>query len=150
VQTFRGTGTVLGQARVKVTAEDGTEQEIEARNIVIATGSGVAGIPGVEVVFDEKKIVSSTGALSLSKVPEELIVVGGGVIGLELGSVWARLGAEVAVVEYLDSVLGGMDEEVTRQFQRMLAKQGMKFRTGTKVTGVRKEGKGVAVTVEPA
>src|SRR5690606_1337667 len=111
-------------------------QEVETRNIVIATGSEIAGIPGVDVAFDEKIIVSSTGALELSKVPGTLVVVGGGLIGLELGSVWARLGSRVAVVEYLDQVLGGMDGEVARQYQRMLGKQGLDIRTGSRVTAV--------------
>ena len=122
--------------KVSVTGEDGKAEEIETKNIVIATGSDVAGIPGVKVEIDEKVIVSSTGALSLDKVPGHLIVVGGGVIGLELGSVWARLGAKVTVVEYLDTILGGMDGEVAKQFQRMLAKQGFDIKLGSKVTGV--------------
>ena len=116
---------------------------------MIATGSDVAGIPGVKVDIDEKVIVSSTGALALDKVPGHLVVVGGGVIGLELGSVWARLGAKVTVVEYLDTILGGMDGEVAKQFQRMLAKQGIEFKLGSKVTGVEKAKKGASVTFEP-
>jgi dihydrolipoamide dehydrogenase len=123
--------------------------EVEAKNIVIATGSDVAGIPGVKVDIDEKVIVSSTGALTLDKVPANLVVVGGGVIGLEMGSVWARLGAKVTVVEYLDNILGGMDGEIAKQFQRMLAKQGMEFKLGAKVTGVAKAKKGATVTFEP-
>lgn len=150
IDWMTGTGKVLGEGKVSVTGEDGKEQEIEAKNIVIATGSDVAGIPGVEVDFDERVIVSSTGALDLAKVPGHMVVVGGGVIGLELGSVWKRLGAEVTVVEYLDTILGGMDGEVSKQFQRMLEKQGMKFNLGAKVTGVSKAGKGAQVTFEPA
>src|SRR5690606_37774026 len=149
IDTFQGTGQVLGAGKVSVTGEDGKTQEIETKNIVIATGSDVAGIPGVEVAFDEKVVVSSTGALEFDKVPGHLVVVGGGVIGLELGSVWARLGARVTVVEYLDTILGGMDGEIAKQFQRMLAKQGMEFRLGAKVTGVAKAGKGAKVTFEP-
>ncbi|WP_425416718.1 dihydrolipoyl dehydrogenase [Oricola indica] len=149
IDWITGTGKILGEGKVSVTGEDGKEQEIEAKNIVIATGSDVAGIPGVEVEFDEKTIVSSTGALELSKVPGHMIVVGGGVIGLELGSVWKRLGAEVTVIEYLDKILGGMDGEVSKQFQRMLEKQGIKFNLGAKVTGVEKSGKGADVTFEP-
>jgi len=149
IDSFRGTGKVVAAGKVAVTAEDGKVEEIEAKNIVIATGSDVAGIPGVKVEFDEKVIVSSTGALSLPKVPETLVVVGGGVIGLELGSVWARLGAKVTVVEYLDTILGGMDGEVAKQFQRMLAKQGIAFKLGSKVTGVAKGKKGASVTFEP-
>src|SRR5690606_9550482 len=114
-----------------------------------ATGSDVAGIPGVPVEIDEKVIVSSTGGIALDKVPGHLIVVGGGVIGLELGSVWARLGAKVTVVEYLDTILGGMDGDVSKQFQRMLVKQGMEFKLGAKVTGVEKAGSGAKVTFEP-
>lgn len=149
VDWLTGTGKVLGEGKVSVTGEDGKEQEIEAKNVVIATGSDVAGIPGVDVDFDEKVIVSSTGALELSKVPGHLVVVGGGVIGLELGSVWKRLGAEVTVVEFLDKVLGPMDGDVSKQFQRLLEKQGIKFNLGAKVTGVKKSGKGAEVTFEP-
>ncbi|MFC3723927.1 dihydrolipoyl dehydrogenase [Neoaquamicrobium sediminum] len=149
IDTFQGTGQVLGQGKLSVTGEDGKVQEIETKNIVIATGSDVAGIPGVDVDFDEKVIVSSTGALAFDKVPDHLVVVGGGVIGLELGSVWARLGAKVTVVEYLDTILGGMDGEVAKQFQRLLAKQGMEFKLGAKVTGVAKSKKGASVTFEP-
>ncbi|MBN9242667.1 MAG: dihydrolipoyl dehydrogenase [Mesorhizobium sp.] len=149
IDAFRGTGKVLGAGRVSVTGEDGKTEEIEAKNIVIATGSEVAGIPGVKVDIDEKVIVSSTGALSLAKVPSSLIVVGGGVIGLELGSVWARLGAKVTVVEFLDSILGGMDGEVSKQFQRLLSKQGFEFKLGSKVTAVAKGKKGASVTFEP-
>jgi len=150
IDWLTGTGKVLGEGKISVTGEDGKNNEIEAKNIVIATGSDVAGIPGVDVEFDEKVIVSSTGALDLDKVPGHMVVVGGGVIGLELGSVWKRLGAEVTVVEYLDTILGGMDGEVSKQFQRMLEKQGMKFNLGAKVTGVKKTAKGADVTFEPA
>ncbi|MBI1622134.1 dihydrolipoyl dehydrogenase [Aquamicrobium zhengzhouense] len=149
IDTFHGTGSIVAAGKVAVTAADGSVQEVEAKNIVIATGSDVAGIPGVDVEFDEKIIVSSTGALQFEKVPGHLVVVGGGVIGLELGSVWARLGAKVTVVEYLDKILGGMDGEVSKQFQRMLAKQGMEFKLGAKVTGVAKSGEGATVTFEP-
>lgn len=149
IDAFRGTGKVVSAGKVSVTGEDGKVQEIEAKNIVIATGSDVAGIPGVKVDIDEKVIVSSTGALSLEKVPGHLVVVGGGVIGLELGSVWGRLGAKVTVVEYLDTILGGMDGEVSKQFQRMLAKQGFDFKLGAKVTAVAKGKKGATVTFEP-
>ncbi|MEP9397545.1 dihydrolipoyl dehydrogenase [Mesorhizobium sp. KR2-14] len=149
IDSFRGTGKVVSAGKVSVTAEDGSVQEIETKNIVIATGSDVAGIPGVKVDIDEKVIVSSTGALELDKVPENMVVVGGGVIGLELGSVWARLGAKVTVVEYLDTILGGMDGEVAKQFQRMLGKQGLAFKLGSKVTGVARTDKGASVTFEP-
>jgi len=149
IDAFHGSGKIVGAGKVSVTADDGTVQEIEAKNIVIATGSDVAGIPGVNVDFDEKVIVSSTGALEFQKVPERLIVVGGGVIGLELGSVWSRLGSKVTVVEYLDKILGPMDGEVSRQFQRMLEKQGIEFKMSAKVTRVEKSGKGAKVTFEP-
>ncbi len=149
IDWIQGTGSILGEGKVRVEAEGGESRELEARNIVIATGSVVAGIPGVEVEFDEKVIVSSTGALELEKVPGHLVVVGGGVIGLELGSVWARLGAKVTVVEYLDTILGGMDGEVAKQFQRMLGKQGMEFRLGAKVTDVARSDGGARVTFEP-
>ncbi|HCL67605.1 MAG TPA: dihydrolipoyl dehydrogenase [Rhizobium sp.] len=149
IDGFQGTGKVLGVGKVSVTNEKGEVQDLEAKNIVIATGSDVAGIPGVAVDIDEKVIVSSTGGIALDKVPGKLVVVGGGVIGLELGSVWARLGAKVTVVEYLDTILGGMDGDVSKQFQRMLAKQGMEFNLGAKVTGVEKSGKGAKVTFEP-
>ncbi len=149
IDWLKGTGKVLSAGKVAVIGEDGNSQEVEAKNIVIATGSDVAGIPGVKVDMDEKVIASSTGALSFDKVPGHLIVVGGGVIGLELGSVWARLGAKVTVIEYLDTILGGMDGEVAKQFQRMLAKQGFEFKLGSKVTGVKKGKKGASVTFEP-
>ncbi|MET0942028.1 MAG: dihydrolipoyl dehydrogenase [Mesorhizobium sp.] len=149
IDSFRGAGKVLGAGRVAVTGDEGTVQEIETKNIVIATGSDVAGIPGVEVAFDEKVIVSSTGALELEQVPQRMVVVGGGVIGLELGSVWSRLGSKVTVVEYLDTILGGMDGEVAKQVQRMLAKQGLEFKLGAKVTGVEKSGKAAKVTFQP-
>ncbi|WEX77204.1 dihydrolipoyl dehydrogenase [Sinorhizobium numidicum] len=149
IEGFQGTGKLLGQGKVSVTNEKGEEQILEAKNVVIATGSDVAGIPGVEVAFDEKIIISSTGGLELEKVPASMIVVGGGVIGLELGSVWARLGAKVTVVEFLDTILGGMDGEVAKQLQRMLTKQGIDFKLGAKVTGVAKPGSGARVTFEP-
>ncbi|MCV3734719.1 dihydrolipoyl dehydrogenase [Rhizobium sp. TRM96647] len=149
IDGIQGTGKVLGAGKVAVTNDKGEEQVLETKAIVIATGSDVAGIPGVKVDIDETVIVSSTGAIALEKVPENLIVVGGGVIGLELGSVWMRLGSKVTVVEYLDTILGGMDGEVSKQFQRMLAKQGMDIRVGAKVTGVEKTKSGAKVTFEP-
>ncbi|OCW59097.1 dihydrolipoamide dehydrogenase [Hoeflea olei] len=149
IDSFIGHGKLLGEGKVCVTSDDGKQTEYEAKNVVIATGSDVAGIPGLKVDIDEKVIVSSTGAIALEKVPEHLVVVGGGVIGLELGSVWARLGAKVTVVEFLDKILGGMDGEVSKQFQRILAKQGMTFKLGAKVTDVKKSGKGAKVSFEP-
>ncbi len=149
IDGFQGTGKVVAAGKVSVTNDKGEEQILETKNIVIATGSDVAGIPGVAVEIDEKVIVSSTGGIALDQVPARMVVVGGGVIGLELGSVWMRLGAKVTVVEYLDTILGGMDGEVSKQFQRMLAKQGMEFNLGAKVTGVAKADKGAKVTFEP-
>ena len=149
IDDFQGTGKVVSAGKVSVTAEDGSVQELETKNIVIATGSDVAGIPGVQVDLDEQVIVSSTGAIALPKVPEKLIVVGGGVIGLELGSVWQRLGAKVTVVEYLDNILGSMDGELSKQAQRLFAKQGIDFKLGAKVTAVEKTGTGAKVTFEP-
>ncbi|EKF61378.1 dihydrolipoamide dehydrogenase [Agrobacterium albertimagni AOL15] len=149
IDGIQGTGKILGAGKVEVTNDKGEVQVLETKNIVIATGSDVAGIPGVAVEIDEKVIVSSTGGIALEKVPAKMIVVGGGVIGLELGSVWSRLGAKVTVVEYLDTILGGMDGEVSKQFQRILAKQGIEFNLGAKVTGVEKSGEGAKVTFEP-
>lgn len=149
IEGFQGTGKVVSSGKVSVTNDKGEEHILETKNIVIATGSDVAGIPGVGVEIDEKVIVSSTGGIALDKVPGKMVVVGGGVIGLELGSVWMRLGAKVTVVEYLDTILGGMDGDVSKQFQRMLVKQGMEFNLGAKVTGVQKADKGAKVTFEP-
>jgi dihydrolipoamide dehydrogenase len=149
IDGIQGTGKILSAGKVEVTNDAGELQILETKNIVIATGSDVAGIPGVAVEIDEKIIVSSTGGIALDKVPAKMIVVGGGVIGLELGSVWSRLGAKVTVVEYLDTILGGMDGEVSKQFQRILAKQGIEFNLGAKVTGVVKSGEGAKVTFEP-
>ncbi|CAO4171547.1 dihydrolipoyl dehydrogenase [Methylorubrum populi] len=148
VDAYHGRGRIAGAGRVEVISDDGGNQMLETKNIVIATGSDVTRLPGVEI--DEKTVVSSTGALKLSAVPKKLVVIGAGVIGLELGSVWRRLGAEVTVIEYLDRVLPGMDGEVGKQFQRILAKQGMVFKLSTKVTGVAKTETGATVTVEPA
>ncbi|MEE8662160.1 MAG: dihydrolipoyl dehydrogenase [Acetobacter sp.] len=140
---LKGTGKVEGTGRITV---DG--KPVTAKHIVIASGSDSAGLKGVEV--DEKTIVSSTGALELSSVPKRLIVIGGGVIGLELGSVWHRLGAEVTVIEYLDRLVPGTDNEVEAAFRKILVKQGMKFKLGHKVTGAEKTKSGVKLSVEPA
>jgi len=148
IDAFHGTGRILAAGQVEVKSEDGQSQVLETRAIVIATGSDVAPLRGIEI--DEKRIVSSTGALALDKVPEKLVVVGGGVIGLELGSVWRRLGSAVTVVEFLDRILPGMDGEVGKQFQRLLSKQGMTFKLSSKVTGVDASGKKLKVSVEPA
>jgi dihydrolipoamide dehydrogenase len=143
-----GTGRVMGTGKVEVKAADGKTQMLETKNIVIATGSDVTRLKGIEI--DEKRIVSSTGALSLDKVPEKMIVVGAGVIGLELGSVWRRLGAQVTVVEFLDRILPGMDGEVAKSFQRILEKQGFAFKLGAKVTSIDSSGKRLKAQVEPA
>ncbi|WP_138380976.1 dihydrolipoyl dehydrogenase [Luteithermobacter gelatinilyticus] len=148
VAYVEGTGAIKGQGRVHVALNDGGEKTLEAKNIIIATGSDVASLPGIEI--DEKQIVSSTGALELPKVPKHLVVIGGGVIGLELGSVWRRLGAEVTVVEYMDRITPEMDGEVSKTFQRILKKQGMTIKTSSKVTEVKKTKTAVTVTVEPA
>jgi len=148
VEAFFGHGAITAPGKVSVTAEDGSVTVLETKNIVIATGSDVAQLPGVTV--DEKTIVSSTGALLLETVPARMVVVGAGVIGLELGSVWARLGAQVTVVEYLDRILPGMDMEVAKQFQRMLEKQGFTFMLSHKVAKVAAAPKGAQVVVEPA
>lgn len=148
VDHFHGTGRIKGPGAVEVTFINGEKQDVDAKSIVIATGSDVAKLPGIEI--DEKAVVSSTGALSLENVPKRLLVIGGGVIGLELGSVWRRLGAEVTVVEFLDRILPGMDGEVAKQLQRTLSKQGMAFKLGHKVTGIKKKGSAQVVTIEPA
>jgi dihydrolipoamide dehydrogenase len=148
IDVIYGKGKVLGAGKVEVSGGDGKTQIVETRNIVIATGSDIARLKGIEI--DEKRIVSSTGALSLDKVPGKLLIVGAGVIGLELGSVWHRLGAEVIVVEFLDRILPGMDGEIAKQFQRILEKQGFKFELGAKLTGVDTSGKTLIAQVEPA
>jgi len=144
ITPIRGTAKIVAPGKIEVDGKD----IIETKNIVIATGSDVAGLKGVEV--DEKQIVSSTGALVLDKVPETLVVIGAGVIGLELGSVWARLGAKVTVIEYLDRILPGMDLETAKNFQRLLTKQGFTFKLASKVTGAEKTKTKVKLSVEPA
>jgi dihydrolipoamide dehydrogenase len=148
IDSFRGTGRIAAPGKVEVKAADGTTQVVETKSIVIAAGSDVAPLRGVTI--DEKHIVSSTGALTLPKVPEKLLVVGAGVIGLELGSVWRRLGSKVTVVEFLDRVVPGIDLEVGKQFQRLLQKQGITFKLSSKVTGVTNSGARLTATVEPA
>lgn len=148
ITAFRGMGSIASAGKVIVTPDTGSSQEILTKNIVIASGSVSTPLPGIDV--DEKTIVTSTGALTLDKVPENLLVIGAGVIGLELGSVWSRLGAKVTVVEYLDRILPGMDAEVAKQFQRMLQKQGFEFKLGTKVTGIEKTDDGLVAKLEPA
>ena len=148
IDVISGRAKILGTGKLEVSGGDGKTKVVETRNIVIATGSDVAQLRGI--VIDEKRIVSSTGALSLEKVPGKLLIVGAGVIGLELGSVWHRLGAQVTVVEFLDRILPGMDGEIAKQFQRILEKQGFSFKLGAKVTGVDTSGKTLIAQVEPA
>jgi dihydrolipoamide dehydrogenase len=148
VDVHFGTGRITAPGTVEVALNAGGSATLTTKSIVIATGSDVARLPGIQI--DEVQVVSSTGALMLTEVPKHLLVVGAGVIGLELGSVWGRLGAQVTVVEYLDRILPGMDGEVAKQFQRLLEKQGFKFRLGQKVTGIVKSAGGCAVSVEPA
>jgi dihydrolipoamide dehydrogenase len=147
IASIRGEGRIIGAGKIEVKAE-ASGQTVEARSIVIATGSDVAKLKGIDI--DEKQIVSSTGALALGKVPEHLIVIGAGVIGLELGSVWARLGAKVTVVEYLDRILPGMDLEAAKALQRILTRQGLTFKLASKVTEAKKQKSKVTLTVEPA
>ncbi|MBY6260388.1 dihydrolipoyl dehydrogenase [Azospirillum sp. 412522] len=142
---LKGAGKITAANTVEV---EGVGAITASKAIVIATGSDVTPLPGIAI--DEKRVVSSTGALSLPEVPKHLVVIGGGVIGLELGSVWGRLGAKVTVVEYLDRVLPSMDGELSKQAQRIFAKQGMDFKLGTKVTGASVTETGVSLTVEPA
>jgi dihydrolipoamide dehydrogenase len=148
IDTYIGKGRITAPGKIEVSTGNGKTETIETKAIVIATGSDVARLPGIEI--DEKRIVSSTGALELSKVPERLLVVGAGVIGLELGSVWRRLGAKVEVVEFLDRILPGMDNEVARSFQRIQEKQGIKFRLNSKVAAIDNKGKALKVSIEPA
>jgi dihydrolipoamide dehydrogenase len=148
VDTFQGVGRIAAPGKVEVNGADGKAQTLDTKSIVIATGSDVARLPGITI--DEKRVVSSTGALVLDKVPAKLLVIGAGVIGLELGSVWRRLGAEVMVVEFLDRILPGMDNEVCRQFQRLLEKQGIAFKLSSKVTAVDTSGNRLKAKVEPA
>jgi len=148
VDYIEGRGVIEAKGAVRVGLNGGGERLLTTKNIVIATGSDVAALPGIEI--DEKQVVSSTGALSLPKTPKHLIVIGGGVIGLELGSVWKRLGAEVTVVEYMDRITPEMDGEVSKTFARILKKQGFKFKLKSKVTAVKKTKTTVIVSVEPA
>ncbi|WP_336278668.1 dihydrolipoyl dehydrogenase [Bartonella sp. CB175] len=148
VDIIFGTAKILGTGKIEVIARDGHQQVIATKSIVVATGSESSGIPGVNVEIDEKIVVSSTGALALEKVPTHMIVVGAGVIGSELGSVWSRLGAKVTIVEYLNKVLGTMDGEVSRQFQKLMEKQGIEYKLGTKVTAITRSDSTAQVTFE--
>ncbi len=147
VDWVKGRGRIAGPGKVEVTAADGAVTTLQAKDIVIATGSQPSGLPGVEV--DQQRIVDSTGALELPEVPGHLVVIGAGIIGLELGSVWRRLGAKVTVIEFLDRITPGMDAEMAKTFQRSLTKQGMEFKLGSKVTGAKTSKTGVTLTYEP-
>jgi len=148
IDTFQGAGRIAAPGKVEVKTADGKTETIEAKAIVIATGSDVARLPGIDI--DERRIVSSTGALVLDKVPQRLLVIGAGVIGLELGSVWRRLGSQVTVVEFLDRILPGIDNEVCRQFQRLMEKQGITFKLSSKVTAVDAADGKLKARIEPA
>src|SRR4051812_10426302 len=147
IEAIHGSARIVGAGKVEVNG-DGGIRTLDTKAIVIATGSDVARLKGVEI--DEKRVVSSDGAIALEQVPKRLLVVGAGVIGLELGSVWRRLGAQVTIVEFLDRILPGMDVEVARQFQRILQKQGMTFKLSSKVTAIDTSGKTLKAKVEPA
>ena len=144
VTYIKGKGVVFSKNDVVVYGSNNSRSNIKAKNIVIATGSEVASLPGIEI--DEKNIVSSTGALSFDKVPKKLAVIGGGYIGLEMGSVWSRLGSDVTVIEYLDFITPGMDREVSNEFQKILTKQGIKFKMGSKVNTVNSKGDFVTIS----
>jgi dihydrolipoamide dehydrogenase len=149
ITSFQGTGRIDAAGAVSVLGDDGSPKEaLTTKNILIASGSEVTPLPGVAI--DEKRIVSSTGALELAEVPKQLVVIGAGIIGLELGSVWRRLGAEVTMVEFLDRIAPGVDDEVTRQLHRSLQRQGLKFKLGSKVTEADASDSGVTLTVQPA
>jgi len=148
IDSFQGVGRITAAGQVAVKLANGGTETLETKSIVVATGSDVARLRGIDI--DEKRIVSSTGALALGQVPARLLVVGAGVIGLELGSVWRRLGSEVIVVEFLDRILPGMDLDVARSFQRVLQKQGIVFKLGSKITSVDTSGPRLAAKVEPA
>lgn len=143
ITPIQGRGEIVAPGKVMVNGETYT-----ADTIIIATGSDVISLPGIEI--DEKKIVSSTGALTLSEVPKNMVVIGGGVIGLEMGTVWRRLGSKVTVIEFLDNILPGMDEEIRKEALKLFKKQGLEFKLSSKVTGAKSSGKGVELTVEPA
>ena len=147
VQHLQGSASFMAANTLEITKADGSKQQLQAKHIIIATGSEVAALPGVTI--DEDKIVSSTGALSLKQVPEELVVIGGGYIGLEMGSVWSRLGSKVTVVEFLDCIVPAMDQEIAKNLQRTLEKQGLTFMLGTKVEKAEVKGKKVELTLQP-
>ena len=146
VTYYKGHGSFDSANTVNIKKLDGSDDQIKGKHIIIATGSSVSNLPNIKI--DEKVVVSSTGALSLEKVPPKMVVIGGGVIGLELGSVWMKLGADVEVIEYLDHILPGMDKEISDNFQKILKKQGMKFHLSSKVTSVQNNGSGAVVEFE--
>ncbi len=146
VTRYLGRGSLTGSGQVTVTAEDGATTQLSAENIIVATGSSVATLPGVEL--DGDRVGTSTEALSYPEVPQHFVVIGAGYIGLEMGSVWRRLGSKVTVVEYLDRILPGMDAEIAKEALKLFKKQGFDFRLGSKVTSARREGDGVVVDIE--
>lgn len=148
IEWIKGAGKFTGPNRIEVALNDGGTRAVQAKNTIIATGSDVATLPGIEI--DGKRVVGSTEALSLPRVPKHMVVIGGGYIGLEMGSVWRRLGAKVTVVEFMDRITPGMDTEVSKQFARILKRQGMDIRTGTKVVEVKTTKTTATVVVEPA
>ena len=148
VTHLQGKGKIVARGEVEVLMNDGSTKKVGAKNIVIATGSEPASLPGIEI--DEERVVTNTGALSLKEIPKKLVLIGAGVIGLEMGSVWSRLGAEVTVVEFLDHIMPGADGEIQKQAKKIFEKQGLKFRLGTKVTGIDKMKTKLKVSVEPS
>jgi dihydrolipoamide dehydrogenase len=151
VDYIKGAASFISSTRLSVDLLEGGSAEVEAKNIVIATGSEVSPFPGGSIEIDETQIVSSTGALDLQEVPKKMVVIGGGIIGLEMGSVWSRLGSEVTVVEFLGAIGGqGIDDEIAKQFQKILAKQGIKFKLNTKVMSAEKTDGKVIIKTEAA
>ena len=146
VTYIKGHGSFHTKNEINVTSPDGSKSQVKGKHIIIATGSSVSTLPNIKI--DEKIVVSSTGALDLEKVPKKMIVIGGGVIGLELGTVWMKLGAEVEVIEYMDHILPGMDKEVSDSFYKILKKQGIKFNLSSKVSGVKNKGNSASVEFE--
>lgn len=149
VEYIKGTGAFADEHTIAVNLIDGGETSVRGKNIIIATGSEATPFPGLNI--DEKKVVTSTGAIAMTKVPKKMVVIGGGIIGLEMGSVWSRLGAEVTVVEFLGQIGGpGMDAEISKAIQKTLQKQGMKFKLNTKVMSGDDSGESVKIAVEAA
>ena len=144
VTYFKGKGVLFSKNDIVVYEDNNKRINIKAKNIVLATGSEATSLPGIKI--DENNIVSSTGALSFNKVPKRIAVIGGGYIGLEMGSVWSRLGTEVTVIEYLEYITPGMDREISNEFQKILSKQGIKFKMGSKVESVKDKGENVLIS----